>query len=313
MNATSNGRSFAVTSGVGRSVRAWLDGDRPAVAPRDASTVLIVRDAPGGAGGVEVFMQMRAATMAFAPSVYVFPGGGVDRRDDDPALPWAGPSPSQWAGRLGASDEGQARRLVVAAVREVFEECGVLLAGPDARSVVSDVTGPEWSAARAQLAGRERSFAQILAERGLAVRTDLLRLCDHWVGPEFEAHRYDTRFFTALLPRGQVPDDDCRETEHVRWVRPQELLDELGAGRVRLFPPTIVRLEALTAARDAASFVGQDHRVPTWRPELALTPDGVGVVVPGLPPSTAGVGERLVGEGEAAREETRPDLRRDRR
>ena len=289
-----DGRCFAVTSEVGPSIRAWLDGDRPSAVPRDASTVLIVRDTPPGPGaGVEVFMQMRAATMAFAPSVYVFPGGGVDERDDDPALPWTGPSPLEWADTLRTDSPDQARRLVVAAVREVFEECGVLLAGPDPEHVVADVTGPEWALARAQLAGRERSFAQLLAERGLLIRTDLLRLCDHWIAPEFEPHRYDTRFFAALLPEGQVPDDDCREAEHTRWVDPAQLLEELAAGRVRLFPPTIVRLEALAAARDAASFVEGGHDVHTWEPVIELMDGGVGVRVPGMPPGPALPGGRL--------------------
>ena len=297
VNALTNevdGRRFAVTSDVGPSIRAWLDGDRPSATPRDASTVLILRDAPPEhGGGVEVFMQMRAATMAFAPSMYVFPGGGVDERDDDPALPWTGPSPQAWADTLRTDTPDQARRLVVAAVREVFEECGVLLAGPDPQQVVADVTGPEWALARAQLARRERSFAQLLAERGLLIRTDLLRLCDHWIAPEFEPHRYDARFFAALLPAGQVPDDDCREAEHTRWVNPAHLLEELAAGRVRLFPPTIVRLEALAAARDAASFVEAEHAVPTWEPVIELTDGGVGVRVPGMAPVRSALGERL--------------------
>lgn len=291
-----DGRRFVVTSGVSPSLQAWLDGDRPSAVPRDASTVLIVRDDPVGsrpAPGVEVFMQMRAATMAFAPSVYVFPGGGVDERDDDPALPWTGPSPREWAETLRTDTADQARRLVVAAVREVFEECGVLLAGRDPEHVVADVTGPEWALSRAQLAGRKRSFAQLLAERGLLIRTDLLRLCDHWIAPEFEPHRYDTRFFTALLPAGQVPDDDCREAEHTRWANPAHLLEELAAGRVRLFPPTIVRLEALAAARDAASFVEAEHAVATWEPVIELTDGDVGVRVPGMAPVRSALGERL--------------------
>ena len=85
--------------------------------------------------------------MAFAPRMMVFPGGGVDPRDADPHLPWAGPPPARWAAWLGC-DEDSARELVIAAVREVFEECGVLLAGPDADSVVADVSGPQWQQER---------------------------------------------------------------------------------------------------------------------------------------------------------------------
>ena len=250
---------------------AWIDSGQAPAPSKDASTVMLLRDGsdaglPAGAGsagagsagagsagagtpgGLEVFVLHRAATMAFAPSVYVFPGGGVDARDADETLPWAGPSPAQWAARLAAPTQAQARELVVAAARELFEECGVLLAGPDADTVVADLTGPEWDEARAALIGRDLSFAEFLVQRGLVLRTDLLRAVDHWITPEFEPRRYDTRFFVAALPAGQVPDDDCTEAEHVRWVRPADLLAEQRAGSALLLPPTEVCLRRLEPA-----------------------------------------------------------------
>ena len=152
-------RDFPV-GGLSSRARAWLDGDRAEpVAPRPAATVMLVRDRVAGEGGpVEVFMLRRVASMEFAPRMMVFPGGGVDPRDADPHLPWAGPPPAHWAAWLGC-DEASARELVIAAVREVFEECGVLLAGPDADSVVADVSGPQWQQERSALLSRETSLA----------------------------------------------------------------------------------------------------------------------------------------------------------
>ena len=185
--------------------------------------------------------------MAFAPRMMVFPGGGVDPRDADPSLPWAGPSPAAW-GRLLVADEATARELVVAAVREVFEECGVLLAGPDVSSVVGDVSGPQWQAERASLQSHERSLAQVLIDRGLVLRSDLLRARAHWITPEFEPKRYDTRFFAALLPAGQIADDQTTEADHADWHDPVRLLEEYARGAAMMLPPTVVCVEQVAAA-----------------------------------------------------------------
>ena len=114
-------RDFPMPALLRGHAREWLDAGgtigEPAPA-KPSATVMLLR--PGEAGP-EVFVLKRAATMAFAPNMLAFPGGGVDARDADPGVPWAGPGPQEWASRL-----------VIAAAREVFEECGVLLAGPDA-------------------------------------------------------------------------------------------------------------------------------------------------------------------------------------
>jgi 8-oxo-dGTP pyrophosphatase MutT (NUDIX family) len=210
-------------------------------------------DQPDGSG-VDVFMLRRTSTMDFAPRMMVFPGGGVDPRDADPSLPWAGPSPAEW-GRLLIADEATARELVVAAVREVFEECGVLLAGPDVDSVVGDVSGPAWQAERAALLSRELSFAQMLLGRGLVLRSDLLRVRAHWITPEFEPRRYDVRFFAALLPTGQIADDQTSEADHADWADPRRLLEEVARGSALMLPPTVVCVEQVAAAGSVAEFL----------------------------------------------------------
>jgi len=212
--------------------------------------------------------------MQFAPRMMVFPGGGVDPRDADPSLPWAGPSPADWA-RLLIADEATARELVAAAVREVFEECGVLLAGPDADSVVGDVSGPRWQAARASLLSRELSLAQMLISQGLVLRSDLLRARAHWVTPEFEPRRYDTRFFAALLPAGQIADDQTSEADHADWANPARLLKSYASGSALMLPPTVVCVEQVAAASSVAEFLAAEVQMEPIMPVPVKIDDDV--------------------------------------
>jgi 8-oxo-dGTP pyrophosphatase MutT (NUDIX family) len=252
---------------------AWLSGPDPSgpVTPKRAATVMFVRD---GAAGVEVFMLRRVATMEFAPRMMVFPGGGVDPRDADELLPWAGPSPAEWADRLDV-DEPTARVLVAAAVREVFEESGVLLAGPSPDEVISDVSGGHWHEQRRRLLDREASLSEVLREHGLLLRSDLLGYRAHWITPEFEARRYDTRFFSAAVPQGQRADDDTTEADVADWVRPGDLLEAWRDGRALMLPPTVVAVEEVAAATSAAAFIAESPVLAPVQPELVDTGDGL--------------------------------------
>lgn len=227
----------------------WLATPAPErqIAPaRLASTVLLLRESNVG---TEVFLQRRVSSMKFAPSMWVFPGGGVDARDESAGVPWAGPSAADWARLLGLPAP-TARAIVIAAVREVFEECGVLLAGPTAHEVVLDVTGDEWQADRADVLGRTLSFGALLERRGLVLRSDLLAVQDHWITPEMEPRRYDTWFFSARLPERQVADDRTTEAAEAVWRRPGEVLTEVREGTARMLPPTIVQLRRIEAWAD---------------------------------------------------------------
>jgi hypothetical protein len=127
---------------------------------------------------------------------------------------------------------------VCAAVRETFEESGVLLAGPTSDTVVSDTTGEDWEADRRALEAREVSFTEFLDRRGLKLRTDLLRLWGSWVTPVFEPRRYDTRFFVALMPEGQVTRDVSTESDHVVWMPVREAILAVDEQRMLMLPPT---------------------------------------------------------------------------
>lgn len=272
-------RLFPLTSApvVADPANRWLAGERWAEAkPRQASTVMLVRD---GASGVEVFLLRRVAAMAFAPSTLVFPGGGVDPRDSEPDLPWAGPSPAAWGDRLRCTP-AQARMFVAAAVREVFEECGVLLAsstpdgtdGTDGKIV--DVSDPRWRGIRDALVAHRSSLTEVLRAEGLLLRADLLVAKAHWLTPVFEPRRFDTWFFAARLPSHQVADGDTSEADHAAWFAPNDLLTAHANGEAVMMPPTVVCVEQVREAGSAASFVVHSDHLPFIVPEVVQTPDG---------------------------------------
>nr|WP_157596603.1 NUDIX hydrolase [Saccharomonospora saliphila] len=239
--------------------------------PRDAATVALVRD--GAGGGIEVFLQHRVRGMAFAGGMTVFPGGGVDPRDADASVGWVGPPPDEWARRFTCS-EPQARALVCAAVRETFEESGVLLAGTDT-ATVSDTSA--YADARRALEAREISLAGFLAGEGLAVRADLLRPWGHWVTPEQESRRYDTRFFVAALPDGQHADGATTEAETAGWQRPAEAIADAEAGRTALLPPTWCTLADLGEFGSVAEALASSREIRRITPRLVVDGDTVRV------------------------------------
>jgi 8-oxo-dGTP pyrophosphatase MutT (NUDIX family) len=226
--------------------QAYAAGGATPAEPRDAATVVLLR--PGSSGsevlgssGVEVYLLRRQTSMAFAGGLCVFPGGGVDPRDFDDELVdrglWSGPTPAQWAERLGC-DEPKARALVCAAVRETFEESGVLLAGAGPDEVVADTTGDDWEADRVALESRELSLTAFLENRSLVLRTDLLGAWSGWLTPIFEPRRYRTWFFVARLPEGQVTRDVSTESSSVTWAGALEAVEQVERGDIIMLPPT---------------------------------------------------------------------------
>ena len=218
------------------AAKGYVEGSVTPAEPRNAATVVLLR--PGGAvvpGELEVYLLRRHIGMEFAARMSVFPGGGVDSRDAElsPDL-WAGPTPAEWAARMGCT-EAEARSLVIAAVRETFEESSVLLAGTRS-SVIADTTHLE--AERAALESRELSFSQLLAKRGWVLRTDLLAVLGGWLTPIFEPKRYRTWFFVAALPDGQVTRDVSSESDAVAWMSLRSAISAVDAGEMLMLPPT---------------------------------------------------------------------------
>jgi 8-oxo-dGTP pyrophosphatase MutT (NUDIX family) len=246
-------------------------------AARPAATVLLLRDAPGG-GSLQVFLQRRVAGMAFAGGMTVFPGGGVDSGDRPDAERWQGPGPEWWAERFGFPPD-EAAALVAAAVRETYEECGVLLA--DSVSGSSSVG----AAARDDLAARRRTLPQVLAEAGLVLRADLLMPWSRWVTPESEPRRYDTAFFVARLPDGQEADARTTEAVEATWWSPDDALAGGRRGELRLLPPTQHTLTEIAPFPDVAAVLDAavSRVVRTHRPVLARDGGRLVVTDPDLP------------------------------
>ncbi len=261
--------------------RAYADGGGVPVQPRDASTVVLLRDGDGQPGGLQVYLLHRHVDMAFAAGMWVFPGGGVDPRDVDAEVGWDGPSPAQWAERLG-TDEARARALVCAAVRETFEESGVLLAGPTSTSLVADTTGADWEADRRALEAHEIAFTELLSRRGLRLRTDLLRLWGAWVTPVVEPRRFDTRFFVAAMPAGQATREVSRESDSVLWLPLRDAIGRVDGQEMQMLPPTFwTCLELYDFAHPADVLVTALEREPTRvQPEVRVGADGAYLVLP---------------------------------
>jgi 8-oxo-dGTP pyrophosphatase MutT (NUDIX family) len=212
----------------------------------------------------------------------VFPGGGVDPRDFDHAVAWAGPSPPAWAGRLG-TDEATARALVCAAVRETFEESGVLLAGPSPSSVVSDTTGDDWEADRAALESRELPLTDFLDRRGLVLRSDLLGAWSGWLTPVFEPRRYRTWFFVAVLPEGQRTRDVSSESSAVTWTGALDAAAAVDAGQLLMLPPTYLTCLEIglhSSPREVLAAAGDRGPVEMFMPEVEGTGDSASLSVP---------------------------------
>lgn len=243
--------------GVVERARAYLahPGAGEVVEPRVAATVMLVSEGkphyrrfesplPGGAvieetveaAPVDVFMLRRCSTMAFVPDAVVFPGGGMDEADLRGDVPWAGPDPQAWARAMACPPE-RARAVITAAAREVFEESGVLFASDEAGRPARDSRGDHWAAEREAVAARSLSFGAFLADNGLVLRSDFLRLRSHWVTPKSEARRYDTYFFLARLPEGQHADGRTTEAVEAAWIAPGEALARFDAGLLKLVPP----------------------------------------------------------------------------
>ena len=246
--------------------------------PKQAATVLLLRN---GQRGLEVYLLRRTKGMPFAGGMTAYPGGGVDPRDGDTEIAWAGPAPDRWAAAFGC-DERTARELVCAAVRETFEEAGVLLAGADDGSVVPDVSGDEWEEQRQALLSRELSLAELLAGRGLVLRSDLLRPFAHWITPPVEPRRYDTKFFAAALPVGQEARHVSGEADEADWLSPAAALAELAAGERPMLPPTSHTLGQLEAFPDVAAALAGSPPEPLHpiSPTFEETVDGKWAVLP---------------------------------
>src|SRR6476659_2254014 len=271
------GSGPVVPRGLAERARDISDGRLAPAVPRDAATVILLRQdvSADDGGGVEAFLLRRTAELEFAPGAYVFPGGSVDARDADPGVGWAGPGPDDFAALLDVPPD-RARALVGAAVRETFEESGVLLAGASHDDLVRD---------SAVLAGSV-SLPEVLARRGLVLRTDLLTPWARWITPEASPRRFDTWFFVAALPPGQdataAPEGhaDPGESESGAWLRPASALEAAREGQMTLLPPTAVTLGELAGHPDVSAVLARRQVITPRLPKVIVEDGRVRLALP---------------------------------
>ena len=273
------------------------------VAARDAATIMLVRDAVSEGGpALEVCMLQRHLNSDFVGGAYVFPGGKVDDEDRTPAAEEACAlrSDAEASAMLGVVSGGLA--FWVAALRECFEEAGVLLAyrgdGTDDDNAILEAHDAETrhrlAAMRVALNAGEVRFLDACRGEGLRLATDRVHYFSHWITPEPAPKRYDTRFFVAAVPPGQVPIHDDHETVDTVWVRPDDALARAKAGEFDLIFPTMKNLEAISrfaTSGDLLAAAAAVERVPTVLPRVVADERGFRILLPGDPGYDEAVGE----------------------
>jgi 8-oxo-dGTP pyrophosphatase MutT (NUDIX family) len=251
---------------------------------RDAATVLLLRN---GGSGLEVFMLRRNLNSDFVGGAYVFPGGAVDPADrsSDLEAVCQGRTDAEASRRLGIDAGGLA--YWVAAVRESFEEAGVLLAYDQSGEIVH-LDDPDnvarWAEHRGQIDRGERRLVELCAAEGLRLAVDGMHYFGHWITPEGAPRRYDTRFFLAAEPPGQTPLHDDHEVIANVWIRPSDALEQHAAGEFMMLPPTISSLRAVarfTTAEQALDAATEITDVPTIEPRILAVDGGMRIVLPG--------------------------------
>ncbi|HEY1941098.1 MAG TPA: NUDIX hydrolase [Roseiarcus sp.] len=246
------------------------------VVARPAATVLLVRD---GASGLEVFMVVRHHKIDFASGALVFPGGSVDPEDYAIAA-----DPARCAAEVGIDERGRALR--VAAIRETFEECGVLLAR--ARGASELIDGERCEAICAQVKGR--SFAELIAAEDLSLALDALTPFAHWITPPILPKRFDTHFYIAAAPRDQIARHDGEESVDSTWINPLRALAEADAGTFTMVLATRLNVQMLAESADvgAALAAARARRIVTVEPKAVKSETGFTLTIP----REAGYGER---------------------
>lgn len=237
------------------------------VVPRPAATIVLMRDA---AAGPELLLLRRNRSSGFVPGAYVFAGGRVDEADADPSL-WSGtelpsePPPAYWT----------------AAIRELFEETGVLLARDPAGEFAADASDEAMAHWRESLLEDGATLRGMLESLDLRLAVDRVVHFAHWITPVAESRRYDTRFFLGAMPPGRTATADAREMSDAVWLSPAAALERFALGRLPMVFPTVRTLESLAEFEsvDAALESLRGQPVVPILPRLVRVDGGVQLVV----------------------------------
>lgn len=274
-------RLYTIPEFMRTAAESWREGGNEGTngcTMRQAASVIFVRD---GDNGLETILTYRPGTSPLG--VVAFPGGTALPGDDESAS-WVGPGAEYWEEQFHFSDVTQARRSVMAAVRESFEETGILLAGEDDQDVVERSSTPELMAWREAVASQDKSFSHFLTSSGLSVRADLLRPVARWQSPDFFLKRYDIAYFSTALPVGQDPKLLLGKGVWGDWLNVRELLEakdtsELGdrigqpntVGRTLdqlITPGVMCLLESLAKAQTSVAWLSKRRNIEVKKPVL---------------------------------------------
>ena len=271
----------------------------PTVIPVPAATLVLLRDRPAGgfargaggfargAGGFEILLMQRHAKSKFAAGDFVFPGGKLTREDNPPdAIHWcAGLDAATAAKTLALEDTELAVAHWIGVIRETFEEVGVLLA-TSADGGPARVSAAMLTACRRACQADNRAFWELVKREDLRLATDRLVYFAHWITPDGNPLRFDTRFFAAPMPADQTPTGDDKEVTDLRWLAPAEALDAQKRGEISLRNPTVRNLMLFTDATSAADALARlrGRTVRTIAPRVIIGQDGARrVLMPGDP------------------------------
>jgi 8-oxo-dGTP pyrophosphatase MutT (NUDIX family) len=235
-----------VSPGVKAAFAHLTDFDPHGVEVKLAATILIVDDRPD----LHVMMLRRRARSEFVGGMMVFPGGGLDREDEDPLVyaRFRGIDDATASAAVGVEHDGLA--FWVAVIRETFEECGVLLASNDAGEVPAAALDERLAVDRG-----DTPLHDVLVRHDLSVDATHIARIARWITPVGPPRRYDTWFFLCAMPPGQDATSDGTEAEHLEWVRPSDGLDRWRRGEYVMLPPTVASLQQLAQFRSAGEML----------------------------------------------------------
>lgn len=254
------------------------------LSPRPAATVMTLRDRDEG---YEILMLRRNLQSDFVGGAYVFPGGGVNAAD-------AGPGAQQLV--VGLSDRDASDRLsldsgglayYVACLRELFEEAGLLVAcTSDGEPVLfnDEVTIARMAQHRRAVNAGTLGFVAMMRQEGLSLDVRGLEYVAHWVTPVGPPRRFDTRFFVALAPEGQLATHDAGETVADQWVRPKDALDAHARGELEMIFPTIRNLESIagfSSSREVLEYARSLTDIPRVEPRFVMRDGQMSILISG--------------------------------
>ena len=245
-----------------------MNKPQPHVKPRPAATIILARNS---ADGVEVLMMQRTTAVDFATGMHVFPGGAVDPTDHHPEMAslCVDLDDARASQMLGIEQGGLA--YWIAAIRECFEESGLMLGYRAERELVrlQGEDADRLAKLRLEMAQNKLTFADILKTEQFRAATDRIAYYSHWITQAGRPKRYDTRFFVAQAPEGQTAEQDNHETVGQVWVRPEQAIEMNKAGTIELMFPTIKTLESLTPFKEVEELL-EYARLP--KPKVLIAP-----------------------------------------